>query len=79
MDATTSGLVWVAKSSGKARWYETACGRFSLSRGGKRGTWELFDRQAKSVVTPEFNRCETVYSVASGKAKAARWLAGKQW
>lgn len=73
-------LTWIRRSTGGACWYETACKRFSLSRGlrGKaRGTWTLFDREAKDPVVPQHNRMENVYSLATGKLKAQRWAEGK--
>lgn len=71
--ATQNKLVWVAIGSGSRRWYETACKRFSLTRGRAAGTWTLYDRESKDAITPEFNRSETCYGLKNGKAKAERW------
>ena len=71
-----AALVWVPRSSGAARWYETACGRFSLSKGHRRGEYTLTDRHTADACCPQYRRMETCYSVAGGKAKAARWARG---
>lgn len=77
---TTPVLKWVPKSSGKARWYETECGRFSLIKSGdRRFPWTLHDRATPDVCCPQYHKMESVSTIKSGMAKASRWLAGKVW
>ncbi len=71
MNATQ--VKWVKVANGS---YKTACGRFTMSRGMKRGEYTLMDHATQDVNCPQYKKMQTVYSIENGKNTVARWLRG---